>query len=326
MLNDFSPDQIYVLDEGDILYIPPRIPHRGISLSEGCTTISMGFRAPTYQSLLTAFCAFVCKDNIAKEVSIIKPTLVEQGGIISGSGETNYYNDADLISHTNKGNYRDASNGIGLEGHKNGNSNMDDFSGFVSQSSIKKIRFELKRQLLSILDDDIVPLNRMGFNEYLGRYLTEPLRMHIRSTQPFFLQSYVPDHGNDIPLSISSRHGIATTDIFESPESVVEKCLNGKYLLRRAEGIRVAYVDPMKCIFVNGNIVPIPDLSAGTMRFISILTGAKRSISYDDLVRSFNDSQAIEYTSHHNISPKQCSTLTLLCSLICSGYYYPINN
>ena len=37
-----------------------------------------------------------CKDNIAKEVSIIKPTLVEQGGIISGSGETNYYNDADL--------------------------------------------------------------------------------------------------------------------------------------------------------------------------------------------------------------------------------------
>jgi 50S ribosomal protein L16 3-hydroxylase len=48
------------LEEGDMLYLPPRLPHQGISLSEECITVSMGFRAPHYRSMITSMCELVC--------------------------------------------------------------------------------------------------------------------------------------------------------------------------------------------------------------------------------------------------------------------------
>lgn len=45
ILNDFQPEQEWVLDAGDMLYLPPRYAHDGVAQGE-CMTYSIGFRAP----------------------------------------------------------------------------------------------------------------------------------------------------------------------------------------------------------------------------------------------------------------------------------------
>ena len=45
MLANFSPTQTFVLEPGDMLYLPPRYAHDGVALDE-CMTYSIGFRAP----------------------------------------------------------------------------------------------------------------------------------------------------------------------------------------------------------------------------------------------------------------------------------------
>ena len=53
MLADFEPDEVLVLDEGDMLYLPPRVAHHGIAL-DSCMTFSVGFRAPGHSEYLDA--------------------------------------------------------------------------------------------------------------------------------------------------------------------------------------------------------------------------------------------------------------------------------
>ena len=58
ILSKFSPDQEFVLDPGDMLYLPPNYAHEGVALGE-CMTYSIGFRAPSYQELGEAFLQFM---------------------------------------------------------------------------------------------------------------------------------------------------------------------------------------------------------------------------------------------------------------------------
>jgi 50S ribosomal protein L16 3-hydroxylase len=56
ILADFEPEQEWVLEPGDMLYLPPGWGHDGIA--EGpCMTCSIGFRAPSRQEFLSAFLA-----------------------------------------------------------------------------------------------------------------------------------------------------------------------------------------------------------------------------------------------------------------------------
>ena len=57
MLADFEPDAEWVLEPGDLLYLPPRIAHNGISEGD-CMTYSIGFRAPSTPELLEHFLGF----------------------------------------------------------------------------------------------------------------------------------------------------------------------------------------------------------------------------------------------------------------------------
>ena len=50
-LEAFDPDQEFVMDAGDLLYLPPRYPHHGVTLNAGMT-FSVGFHAPSYKELL----------------------------------------------------------------------------------------------------------------------------------------------------------------------------------------------------------------------------------------------------------------------------------
>jgi 50S ribosomal protein L16 3-hydroxylase len=45
ILSNFAPEQEFVLDAGDMLYLPPMYAHEGVAVGE-CMTYSIGFRAP----------------------------------------------------------------------------------------------------------------------------------------------------------------------------------------------------------------------------------------------------------------------------------------
>jgi len=55
ILRSFNATSEWVLDPGDMLYLPPGIPHLGMALDDDCMTWSIGFRAPGWRDLVGAF-------------------------------------------------------------------------------------------------------------------------------------------------------------------------------------------------------------------------------------------------------------------------------
>ena len=58
ILQNFTPEQEFILEPGDMLYLPPHYAHDGVAVGE-CMTYSIGFRAPTYQELGESFLQFM---------------------------------------------------------------------------------------------------------------------------------------------------------------------------------------------------------------------------------------------------------------------------
>jgi len=63
ILANFEPEQEFVLEAGDMLYLPPRYAHDGVALGE-CMTYSIGFRAPgageLAQEILQRLAEYAC--------------------------------------------------------------------------------------------------------------------------------------------------------------------------------------------------------------------------------------------------------------------------
>lgn len=51
LLSEFSPDHEWTVRPGDLLYLPPGVPHHGVALSP-CLTYSVGMRAPALSEML----------------------------------------------------------------------------------------------------------------------------------------------------------------------------------------------------------------------------------------------------------------------------------
>lgn len=62
ILANFTPTEEWVLEPGDMLYLPPNWAHDGVAEGE-CMTFSVGFRAPSRHELLSAWFAD-CADEI----------------------------------------------------------------------------------------------------------------------------------------------------------------------------------------------------------------------------------------------------------------------
>ncbi len=52
ILQSFKPEHEWVLEPGDMLYLPPHIAHDGVALDAECQTWSVGFRSPSFKELL----------------------------------------------------------------------------------------------------------------------------------------------------------------------------------------------------------------------------------------------------------------------------------
>ncbi len=54
VIDGFDPSMTWELEPGDMLYLPPNVPHHGVAL-DACMTYSIGFRAPTDQEMMARF-------------------------------------------------------------------------------------------------------------------------------------------------------------------------------------------------------------------------------------------------------------------------------
>lgn len=63
ILERFEPEEEWVLEAGDMLYLPPGIAHHGVAQSE-CLTWSIGFRAPSEGEIVAGFLDFL-RDRLA---------------------------------------------------------------------------------------------------------------------------------------------------------------------------------------------------------------------------------------------------------------------
>lgn len=73
ILKNFTAEQEFVLEPGDMLYLPPQYAHEGVAVGE-CMTYSIGFRAPAYQELGEAFLQFMA-DSIDLKGRYADPDL-----------------------------------------------------------------------------------------------------------------------------------------------------------------------------------------------------------------------------------------------------------
>lgn len=76
ILKNFHTDQEWLLEPGDMLYLPPRLAHWGIAVGQ-CMTWSIGFRAPSAQELATQFLVYL-QDHVQLDGMYTDPDLVLQ--------------------------------------------------------------------------------------------------------------------------------------------------------------------------------------------------------------------------------------------------------
>lgn len=74
ILQNFKAEQEWVLEAGDMLYLPPQIAHWGVAETDDCMTYSIGFRAPKTQELMHEFLSYL-QDNINAEGLYADPEL-----------------------------------------------------------------------------------------------------------------------------------------------------------------------------------------------------------------------------------------------------------
>jgi 50S ribosomal protein L16 3-hydroxylase len=81
LLAAFEPTEEWVLEPGDILYVPPGAAHNGVALGDDCMTLSIGFRAPSRSELLAGWC----------------------DELLAGSDDSDRYTDPELVAQANPG-------------------------------------------------------------------------------------------------------------------------------------------------------------------------------------------------------------------------------
>ena len=81
LLAHFEPTEEWILEPGDILYVPPRLSHDGAALGDDCMTYSVGFRAPGRSELVAHWCEHV----------------------LESIGDDDRYEDPDLVAPANPG-------------------------------------------------------------------------------------------------------------------------------------------------------------------------------------------------------------------------------
>lgn len=81
LLAEFQATDEWLLEPGDILYVPPGIAHDGVAVGDDCMTYSIGFRAPSRSELIADFA----------------------DDLVAGMEDDDRYTDAGLVAQRNPG-------------------------------------------------------------------------------------------------------------------------------------------------------------------------------------------------------------------------------
>ncbi len=81
LLANFEPTEEWLLEPGDMLYVPPRFAHNGVAVGDDCMTYSVGFRAPSRSELIAHYV----------------------DDVLEGLSDDDRYGDAGLAAQTNPG-------------------------------------------------------------------------------------------------------------------------------------------------------------------------------------------------------------------------------
>ena len=136
ILSHFEPEQTWVLEPGDMLYLPPHVAHDGVA--EGnCMTLSIGFRAPT-QAALACGLLEAASDQIMARL-----------GNTSG-----LYGDPPLPGPKLNGTYKD--------------------KGAAATSAPAQIPDALIKETLAVAEK--IQFNEALAGRFLGQWLSEPSR------------------------------------------------------------------------------------------------------------------------------------------------------
>ncbi|WED44469.1 cupin domain-containing protein [Legionella cardiaca] len=65
IMEDFQVEEEYILEEGDMLYLPPHVGHYGIAISKDCMTYSFGYRSYQGQELWDSFGEYLAEKKQA---------------------------------------------------------------------------------------------------------------------------------------------------------------------------------------------------------------------------------------------------------------------
>jgi 50S ribosomal protein L16 3-hydroxylase len=76
-LAHFEPTDEWVLEPGDMLYVPPGFAHNGVAVGDDCMTYSIGFRAPSRSELIAGWSESVL-DTLVDDDRYADPGLAPQ--------------------------------------------------------------------------------------------------------------------------------------------------------------------------------------------------------------------------------------------------------
>lgn len=86
LIADFAATGEWILNPGDVLYVPPCFAHEGVAVGDDCMTYSIGFRAPSRAELVEGWCEHQA-ERMSDDDRYADPDLVRQArpGEISAS-------------------------------------------------------------------------------------------------------------------------------------------------------------------------------------------------------------------------------------------------
>lgn len=300
--NDNDNDnKSYVLEPGDCLYLPPRIEHCGTSLTDDCTTLSVGCRAPSALDMIS---------KITEDMTLASTTL-------SSSSDSSFlfqkantrYTDEDLLDQyaANDKNEKKSQNEITM----------------AAKNKAKKI---IKDAMNELLDNDDT------FDKWFGSFVSESKRItRLMGTYPVSLDFEYDDEDDVFDISDRRRRKdelleehnewISSLGIWGNAKEAVKSVLHdGKGFLYQAEGLTFAYSKKKQAeeeesttiayrLFINGFSWDIQNESVPIETIVN-----NRCLS----IESFSDIQFDYYGSKEENS----ETIQLLEHLVQKGFLY----
>lgn len=67
IMQDFDIEEEYILEEGDMLYLPPHVGHYGTAITKDCMTYSFGYRSYSDRELWDSFSDFCAESGYKKQ-------------------------------------------------------------------------------------------------------------------------------------------------------------------------------------------------------------------------------------------------------------------